>query len=66
MSEASAELLPHRGKYLLIVVDFLRNLLELHFELIERVERELEAEEGQTASGRARAQRKPRFLGLSL
>jgi DNA-binding PadR family transcriptional regulator len=37
----SAETLPHRRKYLLIVVDFLRELLELHEELIQRVEREL-------------------------
>ena len=38
---ASAEALPHRRKYLLIVVDFLRELLELHEELVQRVEREL-------------------------
>ncbi len=39
--EASAELLPHRSKYLLLVIDFLRRLLELHLELVETVEREL-------------------------
>jgi DNA-binding PadR family transcriptional regulator len=40
-SEASAELLPHRRKYLLLVTDFLRRLLELHLELVDEVEREL-------------------------
>ena len=45
-SEASAELLPHRRKYLLIVVGFLRRLLDLHLELVDEVEREL-ASDGQ-------------------
>jgi DNA-binding PadR family transcriptional regulator len=40
-SEASAETLPHRRKYLLLVTGFLRRLLELHLELVEEVEREL-------------------------
>jgi PadR family transcriptional regulator, regulatory protein AphA len=40
-SAESAEALPHRRKYLLMVVDFLRSLLELHEELVQRVEREL-------------------------
>jgi DNA-binding PadR family transcriptional regulator len=40
-SEASAALLPHRSKYLLLVTGFLRQLLELHLELVDRVEREL-------------------------
>jgi DNA-binding PadR family transcriptional regulator len=40
-AEASAEGLPHRRKYLLIVCGFLRRLLELHEELIDEVEREL-------------------------
>jgi DNA-binding PadR family transcriptional regulator len=40
-AEASADALPHRRKYLLLVVDFLRRLLELHVELIDEVEREL-------------------------
>lgn len=39
--EASAELLPHRRKYLLLVIGFLRRLLDLHLEWIEQVEREL-------------------------
>jgi DNA-binding PadR family transcriptional regulator len=41
-SEASAELLPHRRKYLLMVTAFLRRLLELHLELVHEVERELD------------------------
>lgn len=36
-----AKHLPHREKYLLIVLDFLRRYLELHDDLIDRVEREL-------------------------
>jgi DNA-binding PadR family transcriptional regulator len=40
-AEQSAHRLPHREKYLLIVVGFLRRLLDLHEELIDEVEREL-------------------------
>jgi PadR family transcriptional regulator, regulatory protein AphA len=40
-SEASAESLPHRRKYLLLVCRFLRQLLELHLEWIDEAEREL-------------------------
>jgi DNA-binding PadR family transcriptional regulator len=40
-TEAGAKTLPHRSKYLLLVVAFLRRLLELHLELVEEVEREL-------------------------
>ena len=40
-SKASAETLPHRSKYLLLVNRFLRRLLELHLELVDEVEREL-------------------------
>jgi DNA-binding PadR family transcriptional regulator len=36
-----AHRLPHREKYLLIVVGFLRRLLDLHEELVDEVEREL-------------------------
>jgi DNA-binding PadR family transcriptional regulator len=38
---ASAEQLPHRRKYLMLVNDFLRRLLDLHLELVDEVEREL-------------------------
>jgi PadR family transcriptional regulator AphA len=40
-SEAHAEDLPHRRKYLLLVLGFLRGLLELYLELADEVEREL-------------------------
>lgn len=41
-TEARAETLPHRRKYLLVVVAFLRRLLELHLELVDEVERKLD------------------------
>jgi DNA-binding PadR family transcriptional regulator len=40
-SEAAAEQLPHRRKYLLLVNDFLRRLVDLHSEFVDEVEREL-------------------------
>jgi DNA-binding PadR family transcriptional regulator len=40
-SEAAAEALPHRRKYLLLANGFLRRLLELHLQLVDEVEREL-------------------------
>jgi len=40
-AEQTAELLPHRRKYLLMVIAFLRRLFELHLELADAVEREL-------------------------
>jgi DNA-binding PadR family transcriptional regulator len=40
-AEASAETLPHRRKYLLMVCGFLRAFLDLHVGLIDEVEREL-------------------------
>jgi DNA-binding PadR family transcriptional regulator len=40
-AERTAEGLPHRAKYLLIVTRFLHRLLELHLELVDEVEREL-------------------------
>jgi DNA-binding PadR family transcriptional regulator len=47
-AEASAETLPHRRRYLLLVTGFLRRLLELHLELVDEVERELDLGEGPT------------------
>jgi PadR family transcriptional regulator, regulatory protein AphA len=44
-----ARQLPHRDKYLLLVTDFLRRLLELHLELIDQVEQELRDETVTTA-----------------
>jgi DNA-binding PadR family transcriptional regulator len=43
-SERSATQLPHRQKYLLIAVSFMRRLLELHLDLIDQVEQELRGE----------------------
>jgi DNA-binding PadR family transcriptional regulator len=40
-TEAGADGLAHRRKYLLMVVDHLRGLLELHRQLVDDVEREL-------------------------
>lgn len=40
-AERSAKELPHREKYLLLVIAFLRRLLELHLELVDDAEREL-------------------------
>jgi DNA-binding PadR family transcriptional regulator len=39
-----AEQLPHREKYLLIVNGFLRRLLELHSDLVDQVQEELQAD----------------------
>jgi DNA-binding PadR family transcriptional regulator len=44
-AEARAEDLPHRQKYMLLVTGFMRELLDLHLELVDRVEKEL-AEDG--------------------
>lgn len=41
-SEAAAEALPHRRKYLLIAARFLHGQLALHRDLVDDVERELE------------------------
>jgi DNA-binding PadR family transcriptional regulator len=40
-AEEATKSLPHRRKYLLITLGFLRKQLDLHLELIETVEREL-------------------------
>jgi PadR family transcriptional regulator, regulatory protein AphA len=40
-AERTAEGLPHRRKYLLLNISFLRRLLELHLEWVDEVEREL-------------------------
>jgi DNA-binding PadR family transcriptional regulator len=45
-SVSSAVALPHRSRYLLIVIDFHRDYLELHELLIDRVERELAPSRG--------------------
>jgi DNA-binding PadR family transcriptional regulator len=43
-AERRAHELPHREKYLLLVIGFLRRLLDLHEDLVEQVERELSGE----------------------
>jgi len=40
-AELRAERLPHRERYLRVVIGFMRRLLELHRELVDEVEREL-------------------------
>jgi len=40
-AEERAEALPHRRKYLLLVIGFLRRLLALHLDFVAEVEREL-------------------------
>jgi DNA-binding PadR family transcriptional regulator len=55
--EARAASLPHREKYLLIVIGFMRRVLEVHEELIETVERELNAAPGEQPRARARPSR---------
>ena len=41
-TEAAADDLPHRRKYLLLVTGFMRRLFELHLDLVDEVERELD------------------------
>ncbi|HYB26767.1 MAG TPA: hypothetical protein VEF89_09155 [Solirubrobacteraceae bacterium] len=41
-AEDTARDLPHGEKYLWLVLGFLRRLLELHLELVDEVERELD------------------------
>ena len=54
-SEASAEALPHRRKYLLIATGHLRRLLDLHLELVDQVERELSDDASGYRPGEIRA-----------
>ncbi len=53
-TEAGAEHLPHRSKYLLLIVGFLRRLLQLHLDLIDEVERELDPHDGSPPTPRPR------------
>jgi DNA-binding PadR family transcriptional regulator len=48
-AERTAKALPHREKYLLLVVGFLRQLLDLHLKLVDQVEHEFRAAESPTA-----------------
>ncbi len=49
-AQASASAFPHRRKYLLLNVDFLRGLLALHLDLVDRVEREFDVDDRREAS----------------
>jgi hypothetical protein len=49
-TERTAHQLPHREKYLLLVINFLRRLLELHVELVNEVEREFSADASTTSA----------------
>jgi DNA-binding PadR family transcriptional regulator len=40
-AEARTEALPHRRKYQLLVIGFLRRLLDLHLDLVQEIERDL-------------------------
>jgi DNA-binding PadR family transcriptional regulator len=40
-TEANADALPHRRKYLLLDISFVRRLLQLHLDWVDEVEREL-------------------------
>jgi PadR family transcriptional regulator, regulatory protein AphA len=42
-AERTAKELPHRQKYLLLVISFLRRLLDLHLELLDDIDREFES-----------------------
>ena len=44
-TEAGAGRLPQRSKYILLIVSFLRRLLDLHLELVDEVERTLDPNE---------------------
>jgi DNA-binding PadR family transcriptional regulator len=52
-AERSAQQLPHRKKYLLLVAGFLSQLLELHMQLIDHVERELAPADGRALENQA-------------
>ena len=43
-AERTARQLPHREKYLLLVLSFMRRLLDLHLEPVDQVEREFTTE----------------------
>jgi DNA-binding PadR family transcriptional regulator len=55
-AERTAHQLPHREKYLLLVMGFMRRFLELHLELVDQVEQELT----QAAEPSARPRRQER------
>jgi hypothetical protein len=56
-TELRTELFPHKRKYQLLVITFLRRLLDIHVELVAEIEREL------TPQDRGRANRGTRDWG---
>ena len=54
--ERTAKELPHREKYLLLVIGFLRGLLDLHLELVDEVDREFKPTQHQRGAGPAGAE----------
>ena len=52
-TQRRASELPHREKYLLLVTDFLRRLLELHRDLVEEVERQMAPSREKSAQTRS-------------
>jgi hypothetical protein len=60
-AERTAHQLPHRVRYLMLVIVFMRQLLELHGELIDNVDRELAStQDASTASLRPLVSTRPR------
>ena len=49
-AEVRAEAIPHRRKYLLLVIDFLRKYAELHLELVVEIEREFRSGDASTSA----------------
>jgi DNA-binding PadR family transcriptional regulator len=52
-AERTAHQLPHREKYLLLVIDFLRRLLALHRDLVDEVDRDFRADSSESPPGAA-------------
>ena len=55
-TEAGAESMPHRRKYVLLVTGFLRELLDLHLKLVDDVDRELSGDDDGAPRGGSGAQ----------
>ena len=53
-AERTARQLPHREKYLLLVIGFMRRFLDLHLELVDEVQREFTREASTASTGRGR------------
>jgi DNA-binding PadR family transcriptional regulator len=53
-AERTAQELPHREKYLVLVITFMRRFLDLHLELVDEVQREFTGEASTASTGRRR------------